>query len=130
MTEQCAFGLIVLKAKLQCQQDILDHGNGRICNLGIKVIGLASSQTRQLFCLLKINLHGPADLVDFNYPDERRYMIIDPGYLLDIPARLGKVAIINDQARSSPRVPASLMNFTSNIHRIFRQLIPELFFMG
>src|SRR6056297_512630 len=25
-------------------------------------------------------------------------MIIDPGYLLDIPTRLGKIAIINDQA--------------------------------
>src|SRR6056297_1764950 len=72
MTEQCSFGLIVLKAELQSQQDILDHGNGRICNLSIKVIGLAPSQTQQLFCLLKKDLHGPADLVNFNHPDERQ----------------------------------------------------------
>ena len=53
MTEQYPFGLVMLEAELQGQKDMLDHGNGRICNLSIKVIGLAPSQTQQLFCFLE-----------------------------------------------------------------------------
>src|SRR4030042_4175332 len=54
---------------------MLYHGNGRISNLSIKIIGLTSSQSQQLLGFFEKYLYSPADLIDLYHSDKCEFGI-------------------------------------------------------
>lgn len=56
---------------------MLDHGAGRIGNLGVKISGLAFAKSKQLPGFFEKYFDRPTNLIDLNHANERQGGIVN-----------------------------------------------------